>query len=566
MSPVLTESKRGLVISLRFTTGRCVATSVSSREEPEWPPHPGRVFMAMAAAFFESDGTEEEKKSEREALNWLAAQSGAPEIRAVAAPRRSEFTCYVPVNDNQTPNKAMLQSAPGMPRSRQPRMFPTVVPASCDEGIPHVQLIWNCGDVPEHHFSAIDRICRNIIRVGHSSSLVMAWASNVIEHGADGLEHWVQAKGTSELSCRVATVGELDRLQAACRADKIDIFAELATRIMESTGRAKTSAKAEFEAVFGEQFKQSLRPPEPLPPTISSWESYVRKKSPLPCPIENAYFERDLLIFEIVEGPSLNVERTLNLTRALRDAAMSASPIQPPPSWLSGHQQDGSPAITPHAAFLCLPFAGSKWADGHIMGLAMAMPKGISVEERGECLGPLVVNQETGDVQDVRFKVWGKDLPDLVLRLCSQPSPPRTLSNETWTMPSQSWASVTPVVLDKFPKHSFSDDRNQWYIEVCEIIKLSCERAGLPIPVQIAVETTASHSGIPRSSAKTRRMGTAPNTKAPLGDGFPALSMRKSLPPKPQVHVCLKFQELVTGPVLIGAGRFAGYGLCLPKQ
>lgn len=107
------QNKPGLTISLRFTTGRCVATSVSSRDEPEWPPHPGRVFMAMAAAFFESEGTEQEKQAEREALNWLAAQSIAPEIRAVQASERSVFTCYVPVNDNQTPNKAMLQSGAG---------------------------------------------------------------------------------------------------------------------------------------------------------------------------------------------------------------------------------------------------------------------------------------------------------------------------------------------------------------------------------------------------------------------------------------------------------------------
>lgn len=565
-TPTATEAKPGLMISLRFTTGRCVTTSVSSRDEPEWPPHPGRVFMAMAAAFFESEGTEQEKQAEREALNWLAGQSNAPGIRAVEAPNRSAFTCYVPVNDNPTPNKAMLQSAPGMPRSRQPRMFPTVVPEGDDDSLPHVQLIWECGEVPEDHFEAIDRICRNVIRVGHSSSLVMAWASRHIDEDSGDLRRWVPTSGTASLSCRIPTAGELDRLQSACRAEKIDKFAELATTILESTGKAKSTAKAEFEAEFGEPFKQSLRPPEPLSPTISSWQGYNQQQLPEASPVENDYFDRELLIFEILEGPSLNIERTLNLTRALRDAAMSACPIQPPLSWLSGHQEDGKPATSPHAAFVCLPFAGSKWADGHIMGLAMAMPKGVSAEERGQCLGPLIVNQETGDTQDLHFKLWGKGLPDLVLRLCSQPSPPTTLNNETWTKPSKIWASVTPVVLDKFPKQSMTQNRDLWQAEVCQIIELSCERAGLPIPVQIGINTTAWHRGIPRATAKTRRSGRGQNATAPLGEGFPSLSSRKDLPPKPQIHVCLEFAEPVTGPVLIGSGRFAGYGLCLPKQ
>lgn len=559
------QNKPGLTISLRFTTGRCVATSVSSRDEPEWPPHPGRVFMAMAAAFFESEGTEQEKQAEREALNWLAAQSIAPEIRAVQASERSVFTCYVPVNDNQTPNKAMLQSAPGMPRSRQPRKFPTLVPDWFDDNCPHVQIIWECGEVPQNHFAAIDRICRNVIRVGHSSSLVMAWADRQINEISDAMEHWVPTSGTSSLNCRIPSAGDLERLQSACRAEQIEKFAQLTTNILELTGREKSAAKAEFEATFGEPFKQSLRAPEPLSPTISSWQGYNRRVFRNASPVENRYFDRELLIFEILEGPVLNIERTLNLTRAFRDAAMSACPIQPPPSWLSGHEEGGKPATSPHAAFACLPFAGTKWADGHIMGLVMAMPKDISAEERGQCLGPLIVNQATGDMQDLRFRLWGKDLPDLVLRLCTQPSPPTTLNNETWTKPSRVWASVTPVVLDKFPKQSMTQNHNLWQAEVCQIIALSCERAGLPVPIHVGINTTAWHRGISLATAKTRRFGSGQKATSPLGDGFPTLSSRKDLPPKPQIHVCLEFAEPVAGPVLIGSGRFVGYGLCLPK-
>jgi len=560
MSGTLTaETQAGLLISIRFVTERCVATSVSSRDEPEWPPHPGRIFMAMAAAFFESEGTDKDKEAERNALDWLSSLVSAPEIRHCPATLRSEYTCYVPVNDNQTPNKAMLQSAPGMPRSRQPRTFPTVIPELNHDTEAHVQLVWNCGEVPIAHREAIDRICRNVIRVGHSSSLVMMWADGAIPNSSQ-LDRFIPSDDSPQHVLRVATSGELGRLERSCQAGKIDLFADLAERISTLKGKEKTEAKAEFEKKFGEPFKQSLRPPEPLPPTIGFWQGYRRHLSEVPTFVENSYFERELLIFEVKEGPSLNVERVLGLTRALRNKAMSACPIQPPPEWLSGHAADGSSTTSPHAAFVALPFARSKWADGHIMGVAIALPKGISVEERGKCLAPLIVDQNSGELQEIDFRLWGRDLPDLVLRLCNQSSPPTTLKNETWTAPSYIWASVTPVVLDKFPKSSMQEERSNWQDEVRRIIATSCERAGLPIPTWIHVGTTAFHQGVGRATVKRRQHGSG----SALGDGFPPFAAAKDLALKPQLHVRLEFDQPVAGPVLIGAGRFAGYGLCLP--
>ena len=41
-----------LALGIRCLTGYAVATDVSNREQAEWPPHPARVFMALAAAYF----------------------------------------------------------------------------------------------------------------------------------------------------------------------------------------------------------------------------------------------------------------------------------------------------------------------------------------------------------------------------------------------------------------------------------------------------------------------------------------------------------------------------------
>ncbi|MCA9054409.1 MAG: type I-U CRISPR-associated protein Cas5/Cas6 [Planctomycetaceae bacterium] len=560
-----------LRIHVSFVTDRCVASRVDAREQPEWPPHPGRFYMALAAAHFETDGTEEEKRAERDALEWLASLP-APRIVASEVAERTPVVCYVPVNDAVQPIQAMLQSAPGMPRSRQPRRFPTVIlDRTTDQNgeTPDVTYLWRDAAGLSQHVSALERLCREVIRVGHSSSLVMAW----LEAGSDDCfgHCWEPVGNAAELACRIAVEGELDRLQSACRADQIELFAQLKAEIDSTKGKAQAAAKKRFQDVFGERYKASVRPPEPTPATLGVWQGYRKAAIPGAANTEvhiNSYFERDLLILAKVDGPTLNVERTLGLTGALRAALKSVHEESRFPAWLCGHDPDGSPTSSPHVAFLALPFAGFEHADGHVMGLALAIPRGIPLAERGKWLGPLLVDQTTGDTARPELTLWGRDLPDWTLQLEERPSPPRMLRNETWTKPSSTWASVTPVVLDLFPKASRTDERQAWNDEVIEIIQQACLQAGLPMPSEVCVGSTAWQLGVPRAWVKTRHLRGKANVHrtAQLGDGFPFLPTKSSRPAKPQVHVRLHFDEPVAGPVLIGAGRFAGYGLCLPYE
>ena len=363
--------------------------------------------------------------------------------------------------------------------------------------------------------------------------------------------------------------GEFARLKDACRADRINLFADLKTEIESTSGKVQTAAKKRFTEAFGESFKSSLRPPEPIPASLGVWQGYRRTGSAHDSHQQahaNSYFERDLLVLAKLDGPMLNVERTLGLTQALRAALIGTHGNAEIPAWMCGHDSDGNPTSSPHAAFLALPFVGYPHADGHLMGLAIALPKGISPAERGRWLSPLLVDQETGEASEPALKLWGQDLPDWTLQIEDRPSPPLILQNETWTNPSTTWASVTPVVLDRFPKSSRTDDRSEWHAEVVEIIKLSCTRAGLPEPVEVDVDSTAWHVGVPRAWAKTRRIRSRREgpTTGPLGDGFPSLPSKPTRPAKPQVHVWLQFDWRVAGPVLICAGRFQGYGLCKP--
>jgi CRISPR-associated protein Csb2 len=93
-------------------------------------------------------------------------------------------------------------------------------------------------------------------------------------------------------------------------------------------------------------------------------------------------FDSNILVLAKFEGHNLGLDATLTLTRALRNAALKAATEghRPAPEWLSGHKPDGSASAKPHVAFFPLAFAGSEHADGHLMGLGMAVPREIHSE------------------------------------------------------------------------------------------------------------------------------------------------------------------------------------------
>jgi CRISPR-associated protein Csb2 len=147
----------------------------------------------------------------------------------------------------------------------------------------------------------------------------------------------------------------------------------------------------------------------------------------------------------------------------------------------------------------------------------------------------------------------GRNLDNWLLSREQRSAPPIALRSQTWTEPSTVWASVTPVVLDRHPKHDPSSakgsEREAWRREVADSIIASCERIGLPAPVSIDIDKTSWHRGAPRAR--------------PGPGGMPWLPT-KTGNTKQQVHVLMEFDREVQGPVLIGAGRYRGYGLCKP--
>ena len=154
-------------LGLHYLNGWSMAAADGARkEQAEWPPHPDRVFMALAAAWFETG----EDSAEGEALRWLEALP-PPAIAASDADSRTTVVSYVPVNDASLSRKvptsgdlnklkdAGLAQLPEY-RSRQPRGFPVAIPHD-----PTVHLIWPEVELGAHRV-ALERLATKVTPCG----------------------------------------------------------------------------------------------------------------------------------------------------------------------------------------------------------------------------------------------------------------------------------------------------------------------------------------------------------------------------------------------------------------
>lgn len=571
----------GLTICWEYLTGYVVATDSTNRDRVEWPPHPARVFMALAAAWFETG----EDAAEGEALRWIESL-GDPEMsvpaRGCVSPR-SVVTVYVPVNDKTEPSAAPIQSAPTLTRIRQARTFPQIW-----VGDHVVQARWPVAKDLDRHRAALERLCGKVTRIGHSSSLVRMWIGDATDPnaGSDGsaFETLVPDSGLADQHMRTISPGTLDMLRDRFGAElrnrhftiqnEIESLKETRKSIR---GRGATDRKREIDSQV-ERLEQELEQVpfiRPVRPVIGQWSGYQRRRDVSDPDLAHTLFDADLLILTKREGRPLPLASTLRVIRAMRQLIMKESGIQPAPAWVSGHRQNGDRLESEdgHLALVPLPSVGHPHSDGHIMGIALVFPRSIDRRERGKVLGKMLISPN-GEPRAVTLDIPG--LAHWSLEMRSWEEMRKGLLPETWTANwadgagASHWASVTPVVLDRFPKSHRTRERGKWTDEVIGIIAESCRRIGLPEPVQIDIDTSSWVFGSPRSIAKRRRLrghdALAEPRDAGLGDAFPPFPPKGTSASRPQVHVWLRFAQPVIGPVAIGAGRFLGYGLLKPGR
>lgn len=469
-------------LEVEYLSGRVVASQRHDREAAEWPPHPGRLFSALVAALKECDFSENERK----ALLWLERQR-PPSLSHSDAYSRDVVPVFVPVNDTTAPDKVpakgfsvgQIAEGIGVLPERRSRQQRAFPSMTPKERT--VYFIWSqaASEEVERHRSALMRLAANVTYLGHSSSLV-----RVAMCGNPPAATLEPAEVGDEV-LRVPTPGRLEELEAA--------------------------------------YQRETRPSPGMYCAYNRALRVVPKEPP-----ETVFGE--MVIFRRVQGPRLPLQAFGNLTRAVRSALLALAKPQPE-EIISGHLPDGRPSERPHIAIIPLANVSQHnlYADGDVMGFAVILPRRLTRFSNPERRHVMQALMELKQVTMGRAGKW------FVERLTAE-APQRSLQGIEYSEPAARWATVTPMVLDYVPKDRPDRDLHS-------IVRLACERIGLPAPVNIEVGQASPFRGVPPSGH------------------FKLVSNGKQLR-LPWMHVAIAFGELVRGPIILGARRYLGFGLC----
>lgn len=227
-----------------------------------------------------------------------------------------------------------------------------------------------------------------------------------------------------------------------------------------------------------------------------------------------------------LEGRRLDGRHTARVTHALRRAVLSRASQHLPT--LHGHH-DGDVV---QCAFLGLVHVGHEHADGHLLGVAVAVPD-LPREELAVLAGAL-------PAPEGQMELTAGPLGRLTVRRVTPVAAQRQargLDPGRWSGPARRWATATPVVLDRFLKRAHDAARE---------VATATVNSRLPEPTVLRV------------------------SRRPVVEGGPELSTRDTLrrpgdrAVKPYRYAVVEFATQVRGPVVIGSMRHYGLGLCVP--
>lgn len=559
-----------LAVAVHLLTGRYGATEYNDRSRPEWPPHPARLFSSLVSAWADADQPDPD---ERAVLAWLEGQP-APELVCSDSEQllwRDAVTVYVPGNDPsalksnvdgkhdelmavtaamstsgdakaekslrraETDYREMLRKAATatgsesmsiiasalevLPdnRNRQPRTFPSVTPPD-----PVVRFVWRDAVPTEEQRETLDRLLGSVARLGHSATLV----SIHLEAQPPGDATLVPRAGGKH-SLRVPRTGLLDRLE-----QEFDRHQGTKERLLPA-------------AMTGYDPPKPHRPTPPVGNLSGDW--YL-----LEIPTRDP---------DTRQLRALRNTRSLELARAVRDAVLVYTAQGT--GIVSGLWPDGS--HRPHLAVVPLASVGHRWADGMLRGVALMLPTMVTPVDR-EIVERAVAEWQSEGLT-ARLPGSGGEIAVPFDRARHVPAEPTTstdavwaeqpmaLRRSTWCRPSRHWVSASPLALDRAVP-GLREGREGTELAAQESLSRSCARIGLPEPTRVVIGPVGMTAAVP----------AAPGRGAGRRRTFPQFVAAGTGQHKQCVHASLTFAEPVRGPVLIGAGRYLGYGLFLPVK
>lgn len=425
-----------------------------------------------------------------------------PRLLASNAEARTSVVAFVPPNDPRSDKQKNAKGVLPALRSRQPRRFPAARPHD-----PVIRLCWPDAEPDEAMLSTLQALAHDTAYIGHSASLTRC--RFLLDRGA---WEWGAAKRPQ---CGVYE-GRLEKLRQAY--DKKD-RPQKGARISP-----EPQAKVARTNLFGDG---------------NRW-----------------------LILDHVTGDMPDVRACALVAKTLRDTLLSGyrqiGLEDKIPEVVSGHVADGAPARAPHLAITPLAFAGFPYADGHMMGFALIPPANSEImadgafckvmrnlspvdEERGRRI--LTLTSKSGTSAGSAFSVG-------LSPTFEPPADKRSLDPTLYTGSAFVFATVTPIVLDRHLKEKGAARQE----ETAGQIAAACRNIGLPEPEAVVVDKHSAIEGAPAAY---------PSGKSPRWMNW---RLPPSLASRQLTHAVIRFAEPVDGPVILGAGRFVGLGLCRPVE
>lgn len=512
-----------LVLEVEYLSGVSFAAIGPDSEAPDWPPQPDRMFSALVAAW----AARGQDKREEEALRWLE-KLPVPRLLASDAEPRTTPKVYVPPNDYETPkgelqnlkwyreflSKGISPTKPAdlklwhrawsvMPTQRKRLSLKERNFPAVRPHDPIIRLCWRDAQPDDTTFSALEKLARDTAYVGHPASLTRC--RFLLNQDLSDLNKAILPK-------RRIYSGRFDELRRDFKAGR-----------KPSPGhpvRPASKAKQEQSGIFSDRW----------------------------------------LILEHVAGDMPDIRACGIVAKTLRDALLAGygriGPGKAIPEIVSGHSPDGKPSRAPHLAVVPLTFTGFPYADGHIMGFALVPPRHSTIlddenfrkalrklapidEGYGRRILPLTpkAGLPSGDAFSIKLSPTFE-----------APANKRSLDSALYIRPARTFATVTPIVFDRHLKAKGAARQE----EIATQIAVACRNVGLPEPEAVVADKHSSIEGAPAAY---------PSAKSP-----PWMRWRQppSLASRQLTHAVIRFAQPVEGPVILGAGRFMGLGLCRP--
>ncbi|OAI10310.1 hypothetical protein A1507_21665 [Methylomonas koyamae] len=247
-------------------------------------------------------------------------------------------------------------------------------------------------------------------------------------------------------------------------------------------------------------------------------------------------FFQHIYVLRKEQGCRLPLEAAFGLCSLLRSALL-ATCSDPLPASISGHLENGNPSPEPHMSVIPLANVGHRHADGNIMGFAVLFPENATANERKQ------LEQGLRRLETLKLGILGTWRVHLI-ESEALGSIAKTLRPDTYVDASQHWASVTPVAFGRHPKKQAGKD-------VLALIAQNCRDIGLPEPVSVNIVRAGKFHAVPLA-----------------GEFKQSADLQRCcyLKDKLLAHIELRFDRPVSGPLILGAGRFLGLGLCRPYR